>query len=125
MYEHLRYIKNNLDEPTGLHFNLAGHNIAHASFEIIDVLTSDPDDPNTSAQRNKREHYWIMQLRTIKPHGINVLLAQWSPIPYSQSSSVNHGANSEVKRSYDKSPTVLLIYSKYASIKINITQKSD
>ncbi len=68
---YLRYIKYNLDEPTGLHLNQPGHNIAHASFKITDVLTSDPDDPITSGQRNKRGLYWIMQLRTIKPHGIS------------------------------------------------------
>ncbi len=76
MYEHLRYIKNNLDEPTGQHFNLSGHGILDASFEIIEILTSDPDDSNSLNHRNKRENYWIMKLRSIKPHGINLLLAQ-------------------------------------------------
>jgi len=75
MYEHFRYITKNLDEPTGRHFNLPNHDNTHVKFEIIEVLKKDPDDPRSQKLRNSLEHFWIMQLRTQKPYGINLLLS--------------------------------------------------
>lgn len=69
-------MKENLDEPTGKHFNQSGHEVSHAQFEIIETLSNDPDDPASGIHRNKREKYWIILMRTLKPHGINLLFAQ-------------------------------------------------
>ncbi|CAG2192791.1 unnamed protein product [Mytilus edulis] len=71
--EHLRYVKNKSSEPTGKHFNQTGHNIHHMSFEIIEVLWNDPNDHTSDVLRSKREDYWILQLRALKPIGINSL----------------------------------------------------
>ncbi|CAG2219684.1 unnamed protein product [Mytilus edulis] len=71
--EHLRYVKNKSTEPTGKHFNQTGHNIHHMSFEIIEVLWNDPNDNTSDVLRSKREDYWILQLRALKPIGINSL----------------------------------------------------
>ncbi|CAG2212664.1 unnamed protein product [Mytilus edulis] len=71
--EHLRYVKNKSLEPTGKHFNQTGHNIHHMSFEIIEVLWNDPNDHTSDVLRSKREDYWILQLRALKPIGINSL----------------------------------------------------
>lgn len=76
MYEHMRYIKENIDQPTGKHFNLPEHRPSHAQFEIIEVIKSDPDDPRTADLRNKLEQSWIMKLRTIRPRGINLQLTR-------------------------------------------------
>ena len=43
--ENLRFVRNKSAEPTGKHFNQAGHNIHDMSFEIIEVLWNNPDDP--------------------------------------------------------------------------------
>ena len=71
--EHLRYVRNNTDEPTGKHFNQAGHNVKHMTFEIIEVLWNDPENPNSDFYRSMREDYWILQLRALRPTGINSL----------------------------------------------------
>ncbi|CAG2217128.1 unnamed protein product [Mytilus edulis] len=41
------------------------------SFEIIEVLWNDPNDHTSDVLRSKRDDYWMLQLRALKPIGIN------------------------------------------------------
>ena len=76
MYEHLKYMKDDLDQPTGRHFNLPNHSHNDAHFEIIEVLKNNPDDPKTLILRNRLEQFWITKLQTARPKGINLQLTR-------------------------------------------------
>jgi len=71
MKEHLRYIKNpsQYDEPTGRHFNSKGHNISDFTCRVIWTLKGKPE--KSSPQRIKKEEFFIDQLKTRKPRGMN------------------------------------------------------
>ena len=56
-----------LDTPVGHHFNLPNHSITDMMLQGIEALGTRPDSVRAS-----REKYWMRQLRTIKPHGLNI-----------------------------------------------------
>ena len=56
-----------LDTPVGHHFNLPNHSITDMMLQGIESLGTRPDSVRAS-----REKYWMRQLRTIKPHGLNI-----------------------------------------------------
>jgi len=76
MYEHMRYILQNNDEPTGRHYNLPEHNLDHAQFEIIELLSGDPDSEQSANKRDNREDYWILKLKSLTPLGVNNRLSK-------------------------------------------------
>ena len=58
--EHLGYARNfKLNQPSGLHFNLPGHNIHNMKFTIIEKVKS-----NDPLYRRKGEKYHIDKLNT-------------------------------------------------------------
>jgi len=68
--EHRADIKHNRNTPVAKHFNKENHSINDFSVQIIEHINSDPD---TSVQlRRKREHYWIYNLQTVQPLGLNL-----------------------------------------------------
>ncbi len=71
MKEHLRYIRNphQHDEPTGRHFNLAGHNINDFQCRIIYKMGNTPKIYDQ--KRIVSEEYYIDQLGTRAPQGLN------------------------------------------------------
>ena len=70
MMEHIGYVRRReIQQPIGLHFNLKNHKKEDMIFQIIQILQTTPVawDPH----RLDREHYWIDQLKTMEPHGLN------------------------------------------------------
>jgi hypothetical protein len=69
--EHFRDIHKSRDYPVARHFHLPGHCSNNLTYAIIEVRPDDPDDSNSTIARRSKEHYWIHQLRTMDPVGIN------------------------------------------------------
>ncbi len=69
--EHLADIKYARDTPVAYHFNSTGHNLHHVGIQVIDLLSGDVNKFTTTTLRREKETYWIYQLRTLKPLGIN------------------------------------------------------
>jgi hypothetical protein len=70
MREHLGYIRNKyLDEATGKHFNLPNHSISNFKCRIIHIMGNTPVRFNQ--QRISKEEYYIDQLKTREPTGMN------------------------------------------------------
>ena len=69
--EHLADIKHNRDTPVAKHFNTVGHFHNHLITLIIEYLNLDLNIDNTTRIRRSRESFWIYQLRTLKPLGLN------------------------------------------------------
>ena len=54
------------------HFQLPGHNFnKHAKFTLIEQLNDTNIDKELLKYRKKREDFWIIKLKTLKPHGFN------------------------------------------------------
>ena len=68
--EHLADIKHR-DTPVAKHFNTEGHSHNHLITLIIEYLNLDLNIDNTTRIRRSRESFWIHQLRTLKPMGLN------------------------------------------------------
>ena len=65
--EHLGYVRNKrLDQATGAHFNLPGHNIDHMTFSVLEKITS-----NNPQYRKARESHYIEKFN-LKYAGMNV-----------------------------------------------------
>ena len=71
--DHKGYIRRNENQPTALHIN--GHSDPNKHYipKILEVIRKDPNHPNTTALRKKREVFWIYRLRTLLPQGLNKL----------------------------------------------------
>ena len=69
--EHLADIKHNRDTPVAKHFNTEGHSHNHLNTLIIEYFNLDLNIDNTTRIRRSRESFWIYQLRTLKPLGLN------------------------------------------------------
>ena len=70
MLEHIGYVRRReTDQPIGLHYNLKNHGPEDMTFQIIQTLDTTPvaRDP----KRLSRELYWIDQLKTLNPQGLN------------------------------------------------------
>ena len=70
--EHLADIRHNRDTPVAQHFNCEGHSAAHVLPTIVEVINKDPSLEETTLFRRERERFWIYQLRSLTPLGINV-----------------------------------------------------
>ena len=71
MKEHLADIRHVRDSPVARHFTSPDHNIDNFSYEIIEIGTRNPDSDTTTSHRREREMYWIHQLKTLFPRGMN------------------------------------------------------
>jgi hypothetical protein len=75
LYEHLYSIKqtNNykVTTPVSTHFSTYGHTQKDLMFQVIERCPSLSDTEETSRSRKRRELFWIWQLRSITPAGIN------------------------------------------------------
>ena len=54
-----------------VHFNCIEHNISEISFIVIEKITSQGDAAYIDRLLLHREAYWIAQLCTLSPHGLN------------------------------------------------------
>ena len=71
MKEHLADIRHVRDSPVARHFTSPDHDIDNFSYEIIEIGTRNPDSETTTSHRREREMYWIHQLKTLFPRGMN------------------------------------------------------
>jgi hypothetical protein len=69
--EHLADIRHGRDTPVARHFILPNHHLSDVVPRIIEFLTADPEVADNTSIRRDREHYWIHQLKTHNPMGIN------------------------------------------------------
>ena len=77
MYEHIRsidkYGKYGVQTtPVSEHFNGACKRPAKLNFQILETITGDTTLSETTKTRRKRETWWILNLRTLEPMGMNV-----------------------------------------------------
>ena len=76
MYEHIRSIekfgyRTVPYTPVGEHFNKVCHKPARYIFQILETIKGDPHSPATKNHRHNRELWWILNLRTLDPLGLN------------------------------------------------------
>ena len=57
--EHLGYVRNKTNDPTGVHFNLAGHNTSHMEVSVLEKVYS-----RSRATREARESLWIREFES-------------------------------------------------------------
>ena len=69
--EHLADIRHKRDSPVALHFNKDTHTVSALRCEIIESLKGNPEEDTSKALRDRREQFWIHQLQTKHPNGIN------------------------------------------------------
>ena len=64
--EHIGYIINVDDQPTGRHFNSYGHSLEDMSWLAFEKIYQ-----NDTYYRKERESLWIEQFNSIQPNGMN------------------------------------------------------
>ena len=64
-------IRNKLDKPVARHFNSDGHSLSDMSVQGIEKITGLQD--SSLNLRLKREAFWIYELKTLNPEGINIM----------------------------------------------------
>jgi hypothetical protein len=69
--EHLADIKHKRDTPIATHFNTVSHTVKSLKCEIIEALKGDPESDSSNLLRDRREQFWIHQLQSKYPNGIN------------------------------------------------------
>ncbi len=71
MKQHLRYISypHQYDDPTGIHYNLPGHNINVFQCRIIHKIGNTPK--RYDHKRTQKEEFYIDQLKPRQPQGLN------------------------------------------------------
>lgn len=70
--EHRYDTNSHKDSPVAKHFNQKGHRTSNIEIQIVEIIKLDPDDSATTTLRRHRERFWIYQLGTIAPLGINI-----------------------------------------------------
>ena len=77
IYEHMRTINKFgspgiQSTPVSEHFNNNCSRPARLRFQILETIRGDPTSIETLTHRRKRELWWILNLRTLDPLGINI-----------------------------------------------------
>lgn len=73
---HKTSIRLNYDKPVANHFNQPNHNLEDCYIIPIEQLQVRFDKKANTAALRKREDFWIEQLNTVEPNGINVISQQ-------------------------------------------------
>jgi hypothetical protein len=73
LYEHLYSIKqsNKVQTPVSSDFNTSGHTHRDLRFQVIERCHTASNPNQTAGSRKRRELFWIWELKTIPPDGIN------------------------------------------------------
>ena len=72
--EHFYYInKSDRLQPLGRHFARADHGVLNLKVQILEHINTPPKLKKTETFRLKREFFWIHQLCTMEPFGLNVM----------------------------------------------------
>ena len=75
MYEHLHTINNYgkiQPTPVSEHFNIECKRPACLEFQVLETIRGDPTLEGTTKFRRNREKWWILNLRTLDPAGMNI-----------------------------------------------------
>jgi len=73
LYEHLRDIKKNLDSPVARHFNKTPHSYHRdVRIQVLEFIKQDRTMDSTTTYRRQREFWWIHQLKSLEPLGMNI-----------------------------------------------------
>lgn len=70
--EHLRDIRKRNDTPVSRHFNLPDHSTDKLRIQVLEFIRQNRDLASTTEYRRKREFWWIHQLKSLEPLGINI-----------------------------------------------------
>ena len=73
---HKTSIRLKYDKPVAYHFNQPNHNLEDCCIIPIEQLQVRFDKKSNTAAIRKREDFWIEQLNTVEPNGINVISQQ-------------------------------------------------
>ena len=71
--DHNGYIRRKEKQPTAIHMNRHNDPTGHYIPQILEVIHRNPDLPETTAFRKKREVFWIYRFKTLIPKGLNKL----------------------------------------------------
>ena len=71
--EHLADIRLKRDKPLAIHVNGHASDNKKVFPQITEVINRDPEMPETTSLRKKREIFWIYRLKTLIPYGLNKL----------------------------------------------------
>ena len=75
MAEHERDTRVKRETPVSIHFNESGHSFENMIFQILQIqiiLSTGPEDNRSTTRRQICERYWIYQLHSLKPLGLNM-----------------------------------------------------
>ena len=72
MAEHIWDTRVKRETPVSIHLNEVDHLFENMIFQIIQILPTDPEDDRSTTRRSICERYWIYQLHSLKPFGLNV-----------------------------------------------------
>ncbi|CAH1248813.1 Hypp8431 [Branchiostoma lanceolatum] len=72
MNGHRSFIKTDKDTPISAHFNQPSHTVADMEVVGLEKLEYGRTEDLTRQRRLSRESYWIHQLRTLHPEGLNL-----------------------------------------------------
>ena len=76
MYEHIQSIelfsKGKQTTLISEHFNLCCKRLAKLTFHTLETIRTDPALDKTTKSRCKSESWWILNLRTLQPMGLNL-----------------------------------------------------
>lgn len=70
---HLSSVRCKYPYPVALHFNRPGHTIDNLKITPIEKIKTPLENPRSENIRKQRELYWIYELQTIFPNGLNKL----------------------------------------------------
>ena len=79
MYEHKRSIEKFgsvgiTPTPVSIHFNEECRRPAKFNFQILETLRGDTSLTRTTDHRRNKEKWWILNLRTVDPLGMNAFI---------------------------------------------------
>ena len=66
-------VRNKPLKTIGKHFGTSLHTIEDMKIQVLEYIKLDKDLPSTTSHRRKRELFWIHQLRTLEPAGLNTM----------------------------------------------------
>ena len=68
---HLSSVRCKRPFPVAEHFNLPNHSLKDISIVPIEQIKIKTSDPRCKTIRKQREQFWIYELKTFSPHGLN------------------------------------------------------
>ena len=73
MGEYIQDTRVKRETPVSIHSNEPDHSFVNMIFQIIQILPTYPEDDSATTRHSICVRYWIYQLHSLKPLGLNVL----------------------------------------------------